>query len=227
MLTPSDPEAGLTARNGLMPDDAPAMLEVLGLPPTLGEEFPCVLPSPAAVDDTERLSVVDPSSLRYQKLYPGAIRPWCSLAEVCATLVGRTDKPVALRTGAAHHRWWLRLRYHAGLIDVDVPALDLPPQLSPAARRLADGFALNAALGDTRHPGEPTSYSRRFASVWCGLPEGATREALRELHSAGVLLQVGALDTPGRKPTPLYHLSPAVISDEPSTSTICTEATAA
>jgi hypothetical protein len=216
-----DLSAGLTARNGLAPDDARAMLAVLGLPAALGEEFPCVLPG----YEGTLSSVVDPESLRYQTLYEGSWRTWWSLAEVYACRIG--GRLVTLPRGASHHRFWLRLRYHAGLIDLDVPALDLPPHLSIAATRLAHGFALAAALSEARHPGEPISYARRFASVWCGLPERAAGEGLRELRAAGVLLQSGALDTPGRKPTPLYHLAPAVTSDEPSTSTTCTEAIAA
>src|SRR3954451_9869999 len=41
MLDPLN-HAGLSARNGLTVEDVRPMLEVLRLPPTLGEEFPCV-----------------------------------------------------------------------------------------------------------------------------------------------------------------------------------------
>ena len=37
-------EPGLSARNGLTVEDATAILVALGLPATLGEEFPCILP---------------------------------------------------------------------------------------------------------------------------------------------------------------------------------------
>jgi hypothetical protein len=203
-------EPGLSARNGLTVEDVTPILSTLGLP-QLGEEFPCRLPG----YEGTLSSVIDPESLRYRTLYTGAPREWWSLAEVFASLVAR--RPVILRPGATHARWWLRTRHAAGLIDATPPRLALPPLLSPAARRLAIGFALALTLSETRHPGEPISYSRRFAMDWCGLPERATGDGLRELRSAGVLSAAGSIETAGRQPTPLYRLAPECVEDMSAT----------
>jgi hypothetical protein len=44
---------------------------------------------------------------------------------------------------------------------------------------------------------------------WCGLPERATAEGLRELRAAGVLVDAGQIASHnGHSPTPLYVLNP-------------------
>lgn len=210
VLAPLDPlaDAGIAARNGLTVQDAEQMLRVLKLPAILGEEFDCVLPGPDG-----RVSVIDPTTLRYQTLSPGAPRAWFSLAEVYASVLIGT--PTALTEPARHARWWSRLRMNAGLIQPHVAALNLPDDLSPAAVRLAYGFALNLALLQHERPAErAVSYSRRFAVQWTQLPEDAVKSALRELRSEGVLVQVGALPSAGRQPTPLYELSAHVTDPE-------------
>jgi hypothetical protein len=209
---PTAADAGLSSRNGLTVPDAVAMLGVLGLPQNLGEEFPCALPGFEGIPN----SVVDPPSLRYQTLYQGAPRPWLSLAEVHASQTA--GRLVICRNAASHARWWLRLRHAAGLVEAALPTLTLPPRLSLAALRLARGFALALALSETQHPGEPISYSRRFAMDWCGLPERATAEGLRELRAAGVLIEAGRLDTPGRQPTSLYLLATEPVRGEDTAS---------
>jgi hypothetical protein len=206
-LAPEDAlvEAGSAARNGITADDARAIAAYLGLPTELGQEFRCILPHAAG------LSVVDPASLRYQTLYNYAFKEWWSLAEVYASRVA--GHLMLLRRGATAARWWLRLRYLAGLTDITAPELDLPTGLSMPAVRLAYGFALVSALSDAKCPGDPAAYSRRFAMDWCGgLPQRTVADGIRELTITGVLLHAGSIERGHRamKPTPLYRLSPAV-----------------
>ena len=197
---------GFTAWNGLAPADALQMLRAIGIDADLGEEFPCLFAA-----DPDALAVVDRQSLRYQTLYEGAPFEWASLAEV---LAGRINgRPVSLaktgkrqRLNVLHARWWDRLRYQAGLLDLDVPELELPESASMAARHVAAGFALAYALNALHHGAESALFSRRFVMQWTGLPERAIRGAMRELLDLGVIAPTGRhAITPGaRRPAPLY-----------------------
>jgi hypothetical protein len=183
---------GLTARNGLTAPDVARVLPALGITADLGEEFPCVLPS----YEGTLSSVVDPESLRFQTLYEGAPKTWLSLAEVFASVTARRVVDLT-RTNVLHARWWERLRHEAGLLPLSVPHLALPDRASPAAVIAAQGFALAWALKDRHHPGQPITFSRRFAADWCGLPERAAYSAIGELTALGAILPAGHTVTSG------------------------------
>jgi len=193
------PDAGLTARNGLTVADARRMTAALGIAADLGHEFPCLL-----ADDPDRLAVVDPESLRYQLLYRSdELKSWWSLAEVCASTVAGHPVDLGAFSGVRHARWWDRLRYQAGLLDVHRRPLAIPDRASPAARRVAAGFELAYVLNALHHGDAPFAFSQRYAAEWCGLPVKVAAQAVRELVALGVLVIDGQLPTRPR-PTPLY-----------------------
>jgi hypothetical protein len=205
---------GLTARNGITAAEALAMMRAVGITADLGEEFPCLL-----ADDPEKLVVIDRHALRYQLLYPTE-REWFSLAEVLASRInGRYVDLTGRGEGAnvLHARWWDRLRYQAGLLDLDVPALAIPDHASIAARRVAAGFALAFVLNEHRHPGEPLAFSRRFAVVWTGLSDRHVTAGMHELLDLGVLVKVRHVVLTGLRPTPLYMPVQRLISTPTTT----------
>ncbi|HEY5197779.1 MAG TPA: bifunctional DNA primase/polymerase [Solirubrobacteraceae bacterium] len=185
-----------------------AALPGLGITGRLGSPFRCVLPGHH--DEHPSASLFrDPRTgvWKYHDWHRASQsgREWWTLAEVFASQVARRE--VRLNPPSAS-RWYRRLFWQAGLIDIPAPASPPLPSSAPRVLRcVAEGFALLLVLRDVRDPGEPSPYSRAFAADWCGVREKQARVAIAELRRLDVLL-IADVYRRGGVVTPLYEMGP-------------------
>lgn len=181
-----------------------AALRVLGIPAPLGRKFSCVLPDHGPDRHPSAALHRGPDRIwRYIDFHRPGDPVSLTLAEVRAS---REAGRLVRLPGPSQSRWYRRLFYEAGVLPAHPVPLDLPPGLSPVARRLADGFALLLAIRELSDGG-PAPYARSFAGPWCGVGERQAGEGIRELVRARVLWQA---DRHG--PLKLYKLADAVQS---------------
>jgi len=101
--------------------------------------------------------------------------------------------------------WKLRLLVDTGFVaPASVPMPDLPATMTPAMRRVYEGFKLLLGCKWLHSPGEATPFSWRFASVWCGVSERHAGEAIGALIRAGVIRTAGQFTTSGRTRLTLF-----------------------
>ena len=103
--------------------------------------------------------------------------------------------------------WALRLLVEAGLVPaatVRLPELHGPQ--SASVSKVYAGFRLLLGCKWLHSAGEPTPYSWRFASAWCGVGERQAGLAMQVLMREGILRPAGrhkrmTLFLPGRAST--------------------------
>ncbi len=178
-----DPTGRRYATNALAVERA---LRVLGIP--LGKKkFSCILPghgpdrhpSAAIHQDTDGV-------FRYKDFHKPCAPDSLTLAEVRASLAAGRIVELAAPSQA---RWYRRLFYEAGLIELDLRPLDVHA-CSDNARRVAEGFALLFALRGLDDEG-PVPFARAFAGPWCGMDPKAAYRGFRELRALGLIVKAG------------------------------------
>jgi hypothetical protein len=156
---------------------------------------------------TATLTEGDNGEIVYKDATLGHIkREFQTIPELVAAI--RTGKPERLG-GMEHAIWRLRLLHDCGLVDlplVDVP--DVSPGSSHSLHLARDGFELLLRCRRWLDQGEPVAFTREFVSAWCGVPEYDTRQAIKRLREQEVIVKVGEIPNPGRKPTFLYMPGP-------------------
>jgi hypothetical protein len=170
-----------TARDAAAVEHA---LAVLGVP-HLKRKFSCVLPGHGPDNNPSAAIHQDSDGIfRYKDFHrpnaPGSL----TLAEVRAS---RSAGRIVRLAGPSQARWYRRLFYDAGVLEVEVRPLDASG-CSEGARAVADGFALLVALRDDE---QPLPFAREFAGPWCDMSPMAAYRGVRELHARGLIKPVG------------------------------------
>lgn len=160
----------------------PRLLAALGIHVPVGRAFRCVLPGHA---ERSPSSSIDPVSGRYHDWHRGG--GWHSLAEVYAS---RKAGRIVRLEGPSASKWWDRLRWEAGELEVVVPAPPrLAPDTPPRTVRVVEGFVLLVALREHRDGPGPVPYTRRFITAWCGLSEHHAEQAKLDALRRGALVK--------------------------------------
>jgi Bifunctional DNA primase/polymerase, N-terminal len=93
-----------------------------------------------------------------------------------------------------HTVWRLRLLFEAGVLDAKpISHAALPVDVKPDVKAVYEGFLLLLGLKEHIWPDAPTTFSWRFARVWCkgGLTEWRVRDAISWLMAQGYMSTVG------------------------------------
>jgi Bifunctional DNA primase/polymerase, N-terminal len=173
------------------PDLALACAAVLGVPTDrVGHAFLCILPGHDEAHPSASLHW-DPKTgaLQYRDWHTRSGVEWYPLPDVRASLA--FGHAMRLR-GPSVATWQLRLLIEADILaPYPVSARPLPSEVRPAIRLVYEGFLLLLACKWWYTPQAPTTFSWRFAAVWCGLGERHVGEAMHWLLAHGVIRQVG------------------------------------
>lgn len=152
----------------------------LGIP-TLHEAFPCVL---RGHDHTAYMHPTAHGFWAYR--CEGADRSY-GLGEVRAFLAYGQVRRI---TDVEAVRWRERLEHEAGLREMrGVPAL--PPNLSPTARVVGEGWRTLVGLRDQRWGDEPFIFARAFVIAWCRVTSDQARRGVDALERVGVIVRAG------------------------------------
>lgn len=181
-------------------DIVPALCSALGIPresgERIGKKFCCVLPGHEEHRPSASLYVHPSGLIVYKDFHEREGKGCLTLPEVRAaqaygqlTEIGKPEYAV----------WSIRLLVEAGVIDpAPVDSLILPSNVRPSVRKVWDGFRLLLGCKWLHSHGDPTPFTRRFASNWCGLAERHTVEAVKQLLRMGMMEQVGSMHAGGR-----------------------------
>lgn len=166
-----------------------------------GEGFPCLLPGHAK-DGTARVEI-RPTRVVYVCDCDNIER---SLTEVYVTrLTGIPRK----RTKREYVLWKVRLAVEAGaLIPPRVTLPPLPANATEYAHAVYSGLRLFVTVRALTDPGEPFTFTRRFAAEWCGLNYEQANAGTKSLIRAGVLVNVGTVPS-GKHHANLYTVGTA------------------
>ena len=175
---------------------------LMGIDPTrahgngLGKTFKCVLPGHIEKHPSASLHRRDDGLIVYHDWHAASGQYWYDLAEVRASQAyGEARK---LR-GPELATWHLRLIVEAGfLIPAIVEMPELPSRCAPSVKKAYDGFKFLLGCKWLHSPGEPTPFSWRFASAWCGISERHTGDAIQELMRCRVIRVVEKVRKHGR-----------------------------
>jgi hypothetical protein len=161
---------------------------------------------------------------RYHDHHGRGGEEWLSLAEVHASrysgqLVQFRKKGEEFDNkpsppSPAEARWWLRLWYDVGLLEVNPVPLQLGFGASEVERKLAEGFALLLALRYTKEMG-PIPFTRSFASSWCGVSNWQAGQGISNLVRRGVIYKEDVYRMPSGHDLNLY-LPGVVVKTPPS-----------
>lgn len=174
-----------------------ACARVLQLGASVGSAFRCVLPGHSDARPSAAVWLKPGGHHLYHDLHRQSGRQFYELPEVLASI--RAGHIVQL-SPSSQRRWWDRLFWEAGLLDVAPAALpSLPSDADEVLRRVAQGFAILVALQAQRDPDEPVVFARHFAAAWCGVSEQQARRAIIELQRRGVIEKVGEHCAGGRR----------------------------
>jgi hypothetical protein len=169
----------------------------------LGEDFQCVLPA-HAVDGKARVDIRGTSVIYSCD---------CDSTERTLTEVyfDRTTGTPRRLSKSEFVRWKVRLAIEAAVLArplIELPAL--PPDAPKHVCRAYEGLWLFVAVRwHTDRPGEPFTFTRVFASEWCGLDHSMMRDSISALRAAGVLVKVGEHPV-GAHPAYLYVIGSGV-----------------
>ena len=180
-------------------DKTAARARQLGIYARLGRRGPCILPGH---DDHSARTVPDGKG-RWNYFCPACDRSF-SLGEVRAIIayefdpydddrdVPTSDAWRSIRPPGRIEmlRWADLLDYEAGLRRVRPTPIVVPSDLTPAARKVAEGVRLLLGLRPEEWDGTFT-FSRRFCRAWCGLSDAAARSGVTDLRHRGVIIPVG------------------------------------
>ncbi len=155
----------------------------------VGNPFRCVLHddnNPSAALYRDRAGVIVYRDWHRE----GSREEFLTLAEVFRAWL--TGKPAAKIDGRSEHAtWMLRLLNHMGCLDLAAVSMrGVPDDASRSVRKVCDGFRLLLGCKWTYSPGASTTFTRRFASDWCGVSESAAKKALDYLIGHGIIAQV-------------------------------------
>lgn len=163
------------------------LCQCLGIPTRrLRKGFRCILPghderSPSASLIRSRKTDL----IRYRDWHVVDGTEWYSLAEVYAAI--RTNRVQELSAGEAL-AWLVRLYIDAGVIEpARVSLRPLPKNAKTTERKVWKGFRDLLAVKYLYRPGEPTMFTRGFASRWSGVGERQAAAAISSLVKRGIL----------------------------------------
>ena len=158
----------------------------------LDRKFRCILPGHAPdlhASAALHKHVKTDGVWRYMDFHRNADPDSLTLAEVAASLA--TGRIVQLR-GPSQARWYRRLFYEVGILELDVRPLVTQLQwegLSEKAQTFAKGYMLLEAIRS--HDDDPVPLAASFMGPWCGLTRVQSREALNELRRREFLRRTG------------------------------------
>jgi hypothetical protein len=159
----------------------------LGIEVRIGSKFRCILPGHTEMRPS---ASIDRASYIYRDWHrsdTGGV-PWYTLAEVFASQ--ENEMIVSLRDESPvwRRRWWDRLAFKSGVLKLTVPVPPaVPEKLTEDQERVAYLFGVLLAINWLRYPGEPVSFSARFAASWCGLSVSTAHRAIDHLRKLDVL----------------------------------------
>jgi hypothetical protein len=185
-------------------DIALAQARVLGIPDVqLGSKFRCILHKEK--HPSASLYAADNGVIVYREWHHSehGCKPALTLSEVFASLEYGYLRELApsksISKSKPHHLnkpefviWQLRLLAETGIMTpCNIPAIPLPDYAPTAARKVYDGLIRLLSYKWRYSPGEPTAFSRHFASAWCGMGERQAGEAINLLKQMGYLVLAG------------------------------------
>jgi len=202
---------------------------ILGIPQQatdrLGTTFRCVLPGHEEMHPSASLFRRADGLIVYHDWHCESGEEWYYLPEVYASQ--RAGRVVRLRrdNGLACPElavWQLRLLVVTGLVlpaEVDLPVL--PPTAPERQRKVLDGFRFLLQCKWLHTYGEPTPFSWRFASVWCGVSERIAGQAIGELLGMGYIRGAGNPQHGNPSLTLFLPGDDALVSARVTTGTTC------
>jgi hypothetical protein len=109
-----------------------------------------------------------------------------------------------------------RMQLDCGVMcSPDVAHTPLPADAPEIDQRLYVGFLNVMACKWVKHPGEPTTFSRSFARVWCGLPDAISDRQIdaswHRLCDRGHVLPVETIDLGDGRPAKQYLPFPPMV----------------
>jgi len=164
-----------------------AVAQVLGIDPSatgphLGKAFKCILPGHKDEHPSASLYRADNGVVVYHDWHTDS---FYLLPEVFASQAYR--RPVKLISPELA-TWHLRLLVETGFVQLAAVCLPpLPAGHSLALLRVYDGFRLLLGCKWLYSPGEPTPFSWRFASAWCGMSERHVGPEIQKMLHLGII----------------------------------------
>jgi hypothetical protein len=170
------------------------------------KKFRCVLPGhderhPSANLHWDVKGPAHTGTLKYHDWHAKSGPSWYSLADVFAS---RGYGEAVRLKGPETTVWHLRLLVAAGVLaPYPVKARLLPREVTRGVLRVYEGFLELLRCKWLHTPGEPTPFTWRFASSWCGMHSAARiMDAVKWLLKHGYLRPVGIYRPPhGRQMT--------------------------
>lgn len=158
-------------------------------PSGIGTAFKCILPGHNDNHPSASLYRRDDGMIVYHDWHMKSVKEWYYLAEVYASQA--YNHCVELSSpGLA--TWQLRMLVDTGFIEpADVNLPPLPLESKQSVKCVYDGFKLLLGCKWLYSPGDPTPFSWRFASAWCGISERHAGEAIKELLRCRVIRVAG------------------------------------
>jgi hypothetical protein len=151
--------------------------------------FRCIIPGHTDRTPSASLYRTDSGDILYRDWH-GA-EAWYTLPEVRASWA--YGSPVKFKGRAPEHMIWrLRLLMEGGVLKpCDVPHRLLPSDAYPPTNALYQGFLLLLGLKWRYGYGDPTTFSWRFATAWCGLSKRLVKDSLGWLFRNNYIHSVG------------------------------------
>ncbi|HSH51423.1 MAG TPA: bifunctional DNA primase/polymerase [Bacteroidales bacterium] len=164
---------------------AGTFLELMGINKKIGDSFKCVIPGHD--DKTPSASVYqgDNGLFIYRDWHKIDGKEIMFLPEVYAAVhykrVIELGKP-------EFSIWAIRLLVDGGLVSpYGIIKKPLPDGVKPTVKKVYDGFCHLLACKWLYNEGDPTPFSWRFASAWCGVSERKAGESIKYLLQHGYI----------------------------------------
>jgi len=139
-------------------------------------------------------------------------REWVPVPDVYASC--KLGKDVTL-TAAQRASWWIRALHEIGVVELDVPTIDLPEDAPRAAQDLLDGFLLLLKVRRAYNPAQPATaaYSWRFAGQWAGVRRmGDIQTAMGYLLRRGWLTKADEDEQQGPMKASFFELGASALA---------------
>ena len=172
-----------------------ACMRQLSIPETIGigDTFKCILPGhgeehPSAViypyqkgDGVHSYLDLHHQVRKCTKIHPlGAVRAYQAYGEIKS--LGKPE----LTT------WSLRLLCESKVLKPESIRLEsLPPDAPTYVQKVYEGYCYLLAVKWLHSPNQPTPFTWRFASAWCGVSQRTAGEAIKWLLAHGYLIASG------------------------------------
>ena len=168
----------------------------------LGHAFCCVLPGHQEKNPSGSLYRGDNGVIVYHDFHRREGVEFYTLAEVrAAQAYGHTVRLRDRRPELAV--WGIRLLVEARVLPLaPVPEVQLPGDAPWSAQMVCEGFRFLLGCKWIHTPGDPSPFSWRFASVWCGVSQKQAGKGIQWLIRNRVLIPAGK-----HLRTTLFHIA--------------------